>query len=86
MVTAEEDYQSLPPTLLVFSGPGRACVEVAIVADPVLENDEAFSVTLDSMEDQGVFIVGTALAVVTILNDDGTTTHNGTYLCCLQDL
>ncbi len=82
MVTAEEDYQSLSQTL-VFSGPGRTCVEVAIIPDQVLENNETFSVSLDSMGDQGVSIMGTALAVVTILNDDGTTTYNGIYLCNL---
>ena len=65
--TAGLDYQALHQTITFARGETSKQFSVPVIGDTAVEGDETFNVTLTNPTDA---VVGTALAIGTILNDD----------------
>ena len=66
-----DDYaQPTPMELTIVAGADQQCTSISISDDPILENDELFSVELNT-SDQAVTLHPSS-ANITIEDDDGT--------------
>ena len=69
ILTAENDFE-ITATQLTFSPTSsERCIVIAIVNDTILENDEEFTVQLQTADED--VILNPQLSVVIISNDDG---------------
>ena len=66
------DYESGPFIVTIPAGETRVSFSITIVTDSLFEQNEQFSVTIDSASlPNRTFVEPDCMLVVTILNDDG---------------
>ena len=64
------DYRSIAPTDLTFAvATNQVCTEIVIFDDNILENDETFTISMESLSES--IIILTDSSIVTIMDDDG---------------
>lgn len=64
------DYRSIAPTDLTFAvATNQVCTEIVIFDDNILENDETFTVSMESLSESIVIL--TDSSTVTITDNDG---------------
>ncbi|MGB5345417.1 MAG: Calx-beta domain-containing protein, partial [Woeseia sp.] len=72
--TAGQDYESASGTVTIAAGATAASISLTILGDTVVEPDEQFGVRLSAPANAQL---GTALATVTIVNDDAAAAQFG---------
>ena len=75
-ITAPEDYTAVNVLLSFNASNNVACTTIDIIDDSFVENDETFTVTLDSVGNN--VVISNKTGTVTILDDDGNLTA-GSY-------
>jgi hypothetical protein len=75
--TAGSDYTASSGTLTIAAGSTTANITIAVNGDAVVEADETFTVTLSNVSGA---TLGTASAIVTIINDDAQAAPPGAGL------